>query len=307
MKRLLSSIALVLLPAVAIAATVRPWVDVLDPFTKAPSRASRTFGNYSSLTKVGTGAGNVPTWNGGAWPGGGGGGDATSVTYSNPTYTTVAAALDSLLYVAPSILTHTNRVTYGPTSPFNQYVSTTTSTTSIEIGNTVSKTELFWTLNKTVTSQSYNNSIGTLDPALRAYTYNTSYSTYRGFTLTVGDGTSTDATPATSVYFYPKRYWGTSSANTLTSAQVLTLAGSEFGSAHSKTAVVYDCTGGAYPYYVYPASWGLLTAVKVGGLAYTDYYVYTLSHTNSSGYTQNYYVYRLSSLQTGAAITIDWD
>lgn len=237
---------------------------------------------------------------------------ATEVNYNNPSYSTVAAALDQLLYVAPSINSHTNRITYGASSPFNQNVSSNASSNTIEIGNTVSRIELFWSLNKTVTTQSIaytGGSIGSIDAALRAYDHtgqSLSGST-RIYTLTVGDGTSTDSSPTTSIYFNARRHWGTSANTSLTSAQILALASNEFASSHGKSGVIYNCTGGLYPYYAYPASWGTLNSVTVGGLAFSDYTYTTVSHTNASGYTQNYYVYRFNNLQSGSSISVNWD
>ncbi|MFA5035130.1 MAG: hypothetical protein WC500_05070, partial [Candidatus Margulisiibacteriota bacterium] len=85
--------------------------------------------------------------------------DAADVTYHDPTYPNVEAALDYLLYVNPSITSFTNTV--------NQ----------VEIGTTVASTTLNWTINKSVTSESLNQGIGFITPSLRTYTHVDSYTT----------------------------------------------------------------------------------------------------------------------------------
>ena len=218
---------------------------------------------------------------------------ATQISYANPTYTTVASALDQLLYVAPG----SPSVSGGG---------------SYEYGQTITSVALTWTITlgtKSLTTQSIDNGIGSISTALRAYTHSSQTITaYRSYIVSITDGT-TPRTGSTALTFYWKRYWGATATPlaSLTSANINALAGSEFSATHTKSGVVYDCTGGKYPTFAYPTAWGLLTAVKVGGLSFTDYSYRTISHTNASGGVANYYLYQFNGIQSGSAISVDWD
>ena len=219
--------------------------------------------------------------------GGGGSTDADSVTYTtsaDPSVVSVADALDKLLYVAPNITSLSGGGSY-------------------EIGSTVAGVHLAWSINKAVTSQSLNNGIGALAVDARTYDYAPDITSNITFTLTVSDGQTNDVA-STSVQFLRKRYWGASASASLDNAGILALS-SELTSSKNKS-VTYDCTGGKYPYFCYPKSFGALSAVTVGGLAFSDYTQTELSFTNASGHTELYYVTKFNGIQTGANIAVVW-
>ena len=93
----------------------------------------------------------------------------------------------------------------------------------------------------------------------------------------------------------PKRYWGTSSLSSPTSAIVVTSNGgdNELSLQNNKSSFVVDVTGtNQYVYYAYPSSFGALTSIIVSGLeSFGAFTQTTLSVTNAQGYTQSYYVY----------------
>lgn len=211
--------------------------------------------------------------------------DAGGVTYDGG-YATVKEALDALLYVAPVITSFSNN------------------RGTVEIGSTISSLTLTWSFNKAVASQSINQGVGTLDPSLRTVTLSDlALTTNRTWTLSASDGT-TPVSASTSVSFSHRRYWGASSNTSLSNADILALS-SEFASGFGKT-ITYDCSGGKYPYFVYPAAWGSPTGVKVGGLSFTDFSVTTQAFTNASGNTTTFNVVRFNGIQTGAAIQVVW-
>lgn len=226
--------------------------------------------------------------------GGGGATNAANVSYDNPTYTTVDAALDQLLYVAPS-------------SP------SVTGGSSNEVGSTVTSVALNWSItlgSKALTSQSIDNGIGSISTALRTYTHGSqSITSNRTYTVSISDGT-TNRSGSTTVAFYRRRHWGATATPlaSIDSAAILALGApsNEFATDHGKT-ISYDCTGGKYPTYSFPASFGALTNVTVGGLGFTDYTCSTVSHTNASGSTADYYVCQFNYLQTGSNITVVWN
>lgn len=181
---------------------------------------------------------------------------------------------------------------------------TLTSPSIYEVGSTVTSLAFTWDYGGVaVTTQTLTGT--TLQPADRTKTITgLSVTTNTTYTLTATDGT-TPTSDTVTIQFQRKKYFGTSTLTNLTSAEVIALSGSEFGTTPSKTAV-YDCTGGKYPYYCYPTSFGALSNVTVGGLAFSDYTTSTVSVTNASGSTTNYYVIRFNGIQTGSNITVNW-
>ena len=188
-----------------------------------------------------------------------------------------------------------------------------------EIGSSISLVNLAWSYNKSIISQSLNNTIGTLPTTSTSYNYAptlpiTSNTT---FILTASDGTNT-INPSTSVSFLNKRYWGTLptiSGGLPSNSQILS-SNSELSNSRSKT-IVYDCSnpaGGNFFWFAYPASLGI-GSVTVNNLSFTDWYNPSnptvsnttpalISLTNASGYTSNYYIYRVFNSQSGSSISV---
>lgn len=235
------------------------------------------------LTVIGS---NIPGPPGPQGPPGAGAGEADEVTFDNPTYSTVQAALDALLYVAPHINSFTNNIG------------------TREKGSSVASVTLSWAFNKAMSNASLDQGVGTIDPASSSHAVTGPFTADTTWTLTADDGVnSTNA--STSIAFRQKRYWGASSLDTLTDADILGLGGSEFATSFPKT-VSYDCSGGKYPYLVYPAAWGSPSSVTVGGLAFSDFTVATQDFTNASGFTESYNVVRFNGVQTGPNIQVVW-
>lgn len=221
---------------------------------------------------------------------GGGGGSSTSdqVAYTNsgyPTLTNVQEALDKLLYVTPVISTFT------------------LSPAIAEKGSTITTLTFNWTINKNITSQSINNTIGSIPPADRilsktglSLTANTTYQ------LTADDGTTT-VNKSASIAFQQKRYWGVNSNTSLaTSADVLALSGSEFSTTRVQSKTFNPSN--QYIYFAFPATFGT-PSFKVNGLANNAWIKSTISFTNASGFTEVYDVYRSQYSQTGSGIIVD--
>lgn len=98
--------------------------------------------------------------------------------------------------------------------------------------------------------------------------------------------------------FSLKKYWGTSTSASLTSSQVIALAGSTWADSKSMRATTFDCTGGKYVYYVIPHELGT-PEFWVGGLKNTDINVGNITVTNASGGSARYLIMRLANIQTG--------
>lgn len=219
---------------------------------------------------------------------GGGGGATTAEQVSladHPGLDNVQEALDFLLYVPLQIT--------GTGGGSNN-----------EIGSSVASVNFTWSLNKAPTSQSLDHGVGTIPTTDRAHLFSGPFTTNTSFNLTASDGTTTRS-GGVSVSFFPKRYWGVFPTQTPTDSDLLAMS-QELASSRQK-AITYNATGGNYPIYFYPKSFGLPANVTVGGLAFSDFSVDTRSFTNASGYTQDYYLVYFNGIQTGAAINVVWN
>ncbi len=116
---------------------------------------------------------------------------------------------------------------------------------------------------------------------------NTTYN----FLVTSADGSTTN--PTTIVTFLPRFYYGRSASATPNSTIVLAFAGGSNPLSASKAQTfTVTASGSNYVYLSYPSSQGALSSIKVGGFESIGAFTQTtISITNASGYTQNYYVY----------------
>lgn len=211
--------------------------------------------------------------------------EAQDIAYTNgqyPTMHNLQDAMDKLLYVTPTV-----SIAGGG---------------NYEIGSTRATTVLTWVWNKSIVSQSLNQGIGSLEPSVRTYTYETPISTNTTFTITGTDGT-TSKSASTSVNFMPKRYWGVSAKTSLTDEEIIALS-SELSTSRQQTRT-FNCSGGKYFYFAIKTSYCNGIAFKVGGLSFSDMLVETRQFTNASGYTDSYNIYRVNNIQTGSAIQVE--
>lgn len=118
------------------------------------------------------------------------------------------------------------------------------------------------------------------------------------FTITSNKGAVQDTAQA-SFTWQPRAYWGASSVDVNTEAEVEALASSGLQSSRARTFSVTPGSG-EYIWYAYPASYGAPT-FTVGGFegGFTEVST-TLSITNAHGVTQNYRLYRSTNPNLGA-------
>jgi len=126
------------------------------------------------------------------------------------------------------------------------------------------------------------------------------------YTATVGDGTSTGTGSAT-YSFLPGIYHGVANSVISTGAGIVSTFGSSVVLASSRLVTyTFDASvggGSNYLYISYPTSFGLPSSTIFNGFTFTDYTVTTVSLTNASGFTQNYYILRTNPTYNGASIT----
>lgn len=120
------------------------------------------------------------------------------------------------------------------------------------------------------------------------------------FTLSVTRGAATKTKTAT-LAFLNNVYSGVSVNPRPTLAEI-TAGAPTLASSRART-LTFNCTGGRYFWFAYPARFGAGT-FKVGGLSYTDAAAQTVSVTNTAGYTEDYLVHASNVIQFGASISL---
>ena len=208
------------------------------------------------------------------------GGNAEVVTYENAEYpdlNNVDKALDKILakiyYVEPKI----NSFTMTP------------SATEYEKGAVVSGLGFAWTVNKDIVSQSLTDCTIELDD--RTATYGADLTSTKTFTLTISDGEKS-ATSSKTIKFLDKAYWGSAVEPTdYDSAFILALSNSKLASGKNGT---YSMTvgSGEYGYLALPTSFGTVASVWIGGFETTLDNCGSIAHTNASGNTSSYTIYK---------------
>lgn len=164
----------------------------------------------------------------------------------------------------------------------------------IEIGSTVSKTVLTWTLSTTPATQNINNTI--INNSLRTYTSSESYKTDKTFKLTVTDSKNATASQSITVRFYNGVYYGASSSTTYNSTLI-----SGFTKALTNTkarTITVNAGTGQYIYYCIPSRFGTCTFTVNGFNGGFDK-VSTISFKNSSGYSENYDIWKSTNPSLG--------
>ena len=192
-----------------------------------------------------------------------------------------------------NIITRLNALEYVPQT----ITSFTNNVNNVEKGSVITSITFNFGFNKTPSTASINNSIGTVTGTSKTATVNLTTNT--SYILTASDNTTT-VTSTTSVNFLNKVYYGTSANTSLNNSQVLALSNNVLSSTKNRTITV---NGNAqYIYYCYPASMGDAT-FNINGLTVT-LIKSTLTVTNALGDATLYNIYRTSNVQNATGITI---
>lgn len=153
------------------------------------------------------------------------------------------------------------------------------------------------TSSSTITVTASGSVTGSLSSDKKTWTPSTNISSNTSVAVKATYG-SQNATKTVNYTFKYKKYWGTSTSASLTSSQVIALAGSTWADSKAMGATTFDCTGGKYVYYVIPSSLGT-PEFWVGGLKNTDVVTTSATVTNASGGSATYSIIRLANIQTG--------
>lgn len=153
------------------------------------------------------------------------------------------------------------------------------------------------TSSSTITVIASGSVTGSLSSNKKTWTPSTNISSNTSVAVKATYG-SQNATKTVNYTFKYKKYWGTSTSASLTSSQVIALAGRAWADSKAMGATTFDCTGGKYVYYVIPSSLGT-PEFWVGGLKNTDVVTTSATVTNASGGSATYSIMRLANIQTG--------
>lgn len=140
---------------------------------------------------------------------------------------------------------------------------------------------------------------------------NVTWNTPTAFYITAYAHDGKTYTSSVSFNFYPSNYYGYSASSSPNASTILaTAGGSSFLSAtkaYSPTVTLPN-SGYYYVYYAYPTSFGALTSIKdgAGNQVISAFTQTTVSVTNASGYTQNYYVYTSNNNYSNTSIYVQY-
>lgn len=214
--------------------------------------------------------------------------------------------------------TYTNKLDYvcvygGGTAPFSIASFSDANSSTVQIGTGVwqstgaisfSATYSNGTpIGSTVTFSGWGSGLALTNSFLgpTASVQNVNYPSIAGsvvFTLTA-QSTTGSSTLSITHNFYNYRFWGTTTvASGYTAAEVQALAGSELSNSRAKSFTVNPGPG-EYIIWSSPTRLGTVT-FTVGGFEGGFTSPETVSITNSTGFTENYYVYRSVNSNLGS-------
>jgi hypothetical protein len=171
----------------------------------------------------------------------------------------------------------------------------------VEMGGTVTQVQFSWATNYPPDTVSINNGVGSIAlPATTHLATGLSLTASTTFTLTA----TRNAVPKTanaSVSFQNRVYYGVHTSQTI-DENIIDAMTNLLSSTRART-ITFDCTGGRFFHYAYPTRLGA-AGFQINNLTYSDVTRTTVSFTNASGFTEDYYVYYCNVIQNGAAIPL---
>lgn len=208
-------------------------------------------------------------------------GDKATLSLVNDDLIIVKRRLDDLEYIPIAIESFTNNIG------------------TVEIGRTITSVTFSYRFNKKASLiESANINDQDVSPSEANVTFPVNISSTTSYTLTAVDLREATATARTTINFYNRLYYGASTAPvTYDNAFLLGLSGSKLTNSKANTITV-NATSGKYIYYCIPTRLGTPT-FNVGGFDGGFTKVDTISHTNASGYTESYDIYKSDNASLG--------
>lgn len=163
----------------------------------------------------------------------------------------------------------------------------------VELGTTVTSVTLTWSTSKSPSALTLDGVA--IDATKKSHTYSDlSLKDSKTYTLKATDERGAAPTKTTTLTFCNRVCYGAAAApDTINSDFVMSLATRNLATSRTNNSVKYNAGEGQYLWYCVPTRLGQcsFTDVETGlgaGLSLVD----TISVTNASGYTENYYVYK---------------
>lgn len=180
--------------------------------------------------------------------------------------------------------------------------SLTNNVNTVEMGSKVTSVTFNWKTNKTPKSLIFADNEFDVSTTSKTLT-GLSLTANKTWTLKVTDERGATASKSTGISFVNKAYWGVGTTTSgYTSAFILGLANKTLTTSRARTFTVSPTTG-QYIYYCVPTALGACS-FKLNGFGGGFMPAETVSFTNASGYTTNYYIYRSAEHSLGAVEVI---
>ena len=185
--------------------------------------------------------------------------------------------------------------------------SFTSSVTQAEIGSTVNAVTLTYAINKTPSTLKLDGNAMTPAQSGSIALTGQGLTANKTWTLTATDEGSASSDPATStktasLTFLNRCCYGAAASGTVNSAFVNALDNKVLTNTKARTITV-NAGSGEYIWYAVPTRFGACT-FQVGGFDGGFEPAQTVSVTNASGYTENYYVYRSTNASLGSTTVV---
>jgi hypothetical protein len=161
-----------------------------------------------------------------------------------------------------------------------------------EIGSTVATLSLSWGYSKNIEWQKLDGS--EIDKAIRSATYN-NITTNRSWSIQASDG-KTSISRNAGISFLNGKYTGVSSEGNYDSSFILKLSKTLTNSRSGSFTV--NCSQGQYIFFAIPVRFGT-PKFTVGGFEGGFSLISTIDFTNSSNYTEPYYLYKSENHSLG--------
>ena len=169
-----------------------------------------------------------------------------------------------------------------------------------EKGQTVTSVTLRWSLNAVPKTQKLDGET----VSGRSKTFTGSWKSATSWRLDVTDEKGASDYATTSIDFYSRVYYGTSSYSSIGEEVIKSFTGVLRG--NKESSIILTADEGEYIYYCHPTSYGLCGFIDAfTGFPYAFEAPQIVSVTNAFGYTENYYVYRSTyAIKGQAKITV---
>ena len=239
--------------------------------------------------------------------------DRIQYTNLNPVPTAIGGVEAGTTFNKTPIIDILNSLLYPYQNPsFGSFSIDGQSSGSFELGYTYPSGNKLFTWNIINPNNVKENSItlnaeagisntGSKSQMVASVTKNTAGS--HTFTIKAQNSNNVEFSRTITFNWLAKRFWGVSSSEELTDAELLTFS-QELASNKNKS-LKYDCTGGKYFYFAYPSSFGDANNITVESMAWNGFVLVKRNVVNINGVSIPMNIYRSMELLNGQ-VNVAW-